>query len=352
MNRTEGSHIKQAPESGVAHFGDGRTLAHATATFIRLRIKTHKSGQPLGRALAGGEGLPAVQLHQQGQDHFAPDAGQGQQPLGVVLQVGMLLLVVSNGLLDRLQRVLQRLKDLFQIGDDRRGNARSAAHCAQTILFLLDHLLELLSALQQAVQFTHLQRQWAMGSGLLCSPKAGQQPRILTVCFCALARAMCPLPHLPRIGQANRPVLFMGKCDQGRGPSGRIAACGFDDPLHVLRTGTHLGRLDCTCQRRKPGRVIAEFAQRNALCLPHGRRRQARFGHVNANPQGVHYLVCGFAGPPILFALSGIGTGLGAGWVPTGRAFLGIYPGLSLGSPPFLLTLAHNGRVGKEALSG
>lgn len=141
-------------------------------------------------------------------------------------------------------------------------------------------MLQILAALQQAVQFTHLQRQRLVGCGLLCSPKAGQHQRILAVCLGAVARALRPLPHLPRIGQANRPVLVMGKGDQRQ----FIAARRFDNPLRLRGAGGHLGGLDRTYQGLKPGRVIAEFAQHYALRLPHGRRGEARFRHVNANP--------------------------------------------------------------------
>jgi hypothetical protein len=348
MHGTERPHVEQTAEGGVAHFRDGRTFAHAAPTLIRLRVEADQSGEAFGRALTGGERLPAVQLDQERQDDFGSDARQGQEALGIIVQLRMLAQVLGNRSFNLVQGLLQGLNHPLQISGHRRRNPRAlgapAAQRFETILFLLHHLLQVLAALQQTIQFTHLNGQWVLGGRLLGSPKTGQQQRILTVCLRTLATAFGPLAHLARIGQANRPPCFMGKGNQRQ----FIATSRFDDPLHRRRTATLLLGLHLGCQRRKASRFVGELAQGSTLALPQGNRLQVRFGHVDANPQRRHdaswvnYAPTASKGLPnvrpedpalpgirvyfplILYALSGgltvLGTGLAAFWA--------FYPGL------------------------
>lgn len=189
VNRPKCAPIEQPPQGGVTPFREGGTLAHAPTTFLRLRVETDEGGEAFTRALPSRQGLPAVQLHPKGQDDFATDAGQGQQPLRVVLQMRMLLLVVRNRLLNLRQSILQCLHHPFQIGNDWRSNAWPTAQSAQPILFLLEHLLQILTTLQQAVQFTYLKRQWLLGCGLLRRAEAANNNASWRSVF-----ARCPVP--------------------------------------------------------------------------------------------------------------------------------------------------------------
>ena len=106
MDGTECAHVEQATQGGVTHFGDGRASAHTAPTFMGLRVETDKSSEPLDGALTSSERLPTMQLHQEGQHDFGADARQGQEPLDVLVKVGMLALVASNRSIDLLHSIL------------------------------------------------------------------------------------------------------------------------------------------------------------------------------------------------------------------------------------------------------
>lgn len=288
MNGTESAHVEQTAEGGVAHFGDSRTPAYRATALVRLGVEADQCGEAFGGALTGGEGLPAVQLDQEGQDDFGANAGQGQEALGIVVQLRMLAQVLGNRSFNLLQSFLQGLEHLLQIGDDRRRNAGPPAQGLEAILFLLHHLLQVVATLQQALQLTHLNRQRALGRRLLGCAIAGQPQRILTVGLGSLPRTFGPLPHLAGIGQTNRPLCFMGISHQRQ----FIATCRFDDPLHRRRTAPRLLGLHLGGQRRKASRFVGELAQEDTLALPQRDCLQVRFGHIDTNPQRRHDASC------------------------------------------------------------
>lgn len=112
MNRTQCPHIEETTHLGIAHLGDGGTLAHRSATDMRLRVKTDQSRKTFGRTLTRGQGLPAIEQDDQRQDDLGTDPWQGQQTVTFALQVGVLAQLGGNRFLHLTQRLLQRLKHL------------------------------------------------------------------------------------------------------------------------------------------------------------------------------------------------------------------------------------------------
>ena len=140
-----------------------------------------------------------MQSHQQGQDDLTADARNRQQALGFSLQLRMLLQVLRQRFLDLAQGILQGGDDLSQTLTHGRRDAGATGHLLQSVFFLLQHLFQVLPALEQAIEFAHFVRQRCLGGGLASGPIARQQQGILPVRFGTPAHTFGPVAHMPRI---------------------------------------------------------------------------------------------------------------------------------------------------------
>src|SRR5215203_5107616 len=198
MNGTKSAHVKQTTNFGIAHLGDSGMPIDRATTDMSLGVKTDEGCQSLSRASAIGERLPTIEEHHQRQDDLGADARDSQQARLGLVQVGMLVQMSGDGFLDLAQRRLQCFEDLPQIVENWGRNAWASLQLLPAILFLLHHLLQVATTLDQTVEFTDLAGQGSLWLRLTSCAIASQHARILAVCFGALASAFGPIAYLSR----------------------------------------------------------------------------------------------------------------------------------------------------------